>query len=356
MQSTSIVDHVQNIYANESNLFDDESCDLNAGYYSSKNGHVMSPLNTSLHLIVFEIVCCVLGIPLNVMVPFSILRSRRMYRKPRNIFLLGVIASNFCSFSRSIINICYFFWPSDVTCKVFVALSVLPDAFLLLNSFFSLMDRYVAIRCPLWHRAKVTVPLSISVITFGFILEMGTLKFMYVARIVPLRAKMGRLEMTAAFWNLVIPFVLCFAARVTVYIQTRRILAENCTISVNNESMMEMRRNDDHIELATSGVARSIQLGPRIAQKTINRLEIEANKVLVIGVTSLLLISFPLVAFQILMVACISYHGSAEYCSVSFGWLTPYLKQFGLVHGVYHPIIYMAWSQEFSSDCCTFTF
>ena len=71
---------------------------------------------------------------------------------------------------------------------------------------------------------------------------------------------------------------------------------------------------------------------------------------LALGVTSLLLISFPLVAFLAGMAICNSWFNSnADYCNKTFGWLSPYLKQFGQFHGVYHPIIYMAWNEEFSA-------
>ena len=305
-----------------------------------------SPLNTHLSLIVFEIICCVLGIPLNIAVTSSVLSSNRMCRKSRNIFLLGVILSNFCAFLRSILDIYYFFCPSDLTCKVYIYFSALPDAFLLLNSFFSLVDRYVAIGYPLWHRAKVTVPIVISLTLFGNLLQILILKFMYIFQLVPLRAQMRPLENVISLWSLGVPFVLCLVARLTVYFQTKRILAESYAARTDCdlvESVVMYSFNDSGTRASVR-----IQLGPRISQKMLNRLEVEATKVLVMGVTSLLLLSFPQLSFVIGINVCYN-HATIDYCNDTYGWLSPYLKQFIQIHGVYHPIIYMAWNEEFSS-------
>ena len=142
---------------------------------------VQGAISTAFHLVVFEIVCCIVGIPLNLKVSFSILRSRRKYRRPRNILLLAVIFTNFSSFARSIIDICYHFWPAESTCKAYVSIAVLPDAFILMASFLSLVDRYMSISRPLWHGTKVTVPLVIFVIAFGFAIQTAILKI-YVYR------------------------------------------------------------------------------------------------------------------------------------------------------------------------------
>ena len=338
--------------SNETEFFD-VPCAFNltmVAQGTSAVGVVKSPLDSSLGLIIFELVCCVFGIPLNMTITSSILRSMWISCKPRNVFQLGIILSNFCSFVRSIIDIFYFFSPSELTCKTFIAFSILPDAFLLFQSFLSLVDRFVAIRFPLWHRAKVTVPLAILLVSFGFVLQIGTIKFMYIAQLVPITSRLRTFERTVNLFSMLVPFVLCFAARVTVYIQTKKILADNCAFSSVEESVQVVACSEYNLSTRT---ANQIHLGPRLTQKTINRLEIRANKVLAIGVTSLLLISFPLVAVQTLMTICSQWFNRANYCSYTFGWTFPYLKQFGQIHGVYHPIIYMAWNEEFSVGCCT---
>ena len=242
---------------------------------------------------------------------------------------------------------CYFFWPSDLTCKVNISVTGLSDAFLLLNSFFSLVDRYVAIGYPLWHRSNMTMPLVISVILFGNVLQAFILKFMYIAKLFPLRFQMRPVEGKLYLGSLTLLFVLCFLARVTVYFQTKRILSESRPPSVDGdlaERVVCNRSKDPGIKASVR-----IQLGPRISQNMLNRLEIEATRVLVIGVTSLLLTSSPLVVFLIGLTVCYDTSSSIEYCNETFGWLIPYLMQFGLIHSVYHPIVHMIWSKELYS-------
>ena len=332
---------------NESESFINIPCNSDAnipGWDYSTDDTMGSVMSSNLNLVVFEILCCTIGIPPNLFIAFCILRSGRMRSKARYIFLLGVILSNFISFVRLIIDVCYFFWPSDLTCKVFVAFAVLPDAVLLLNSFFSLVDRYVAIRFPLWHRSKVTVSLAISVIICGLLLQIGTLKFMYIAQLVPMRARMRSMETNAAFWSILIPFVLCFGARISVYIQTRRILDANAAGMDNLETHVVYYAHDS----SNNKPSIRVRLGQRLSQKAISKLEIEATKVLAFGVTSMLLISFPQIVYMICMEICRRVLYSNGYCSDSFGWLIPYLKQFGQIHGVYHPIINMVLNKEFS--------
>ena len=341
------------MYENETELLSELPCafDLTAAATDGSNSSnvVQGAISTAFHLVVFEIVCCIAGIPLNVKVSFSILRSRRKCRRPRNILLLAVLFTNFSSFARSIIDICYHFWPADSTCKAYVAFSVLPDAFLLMASFFSLMDRYLAISCPLWHRDKVTVPLVISVVAFGFVIQTAILKFMYIGQMLPLSSQVIPLVGTVNFWSLVVPFFLCLAARITVYIQTNRILTEHDGIADSNATQVVIYSTGRTNRPSRNRTTVRIQLGPRLSQRTKNRLEAEATKVLVIGVTSLLLISFPLVVFLFGITICHNWFNNVDYCRDTFGWLVPYLKQFGQVHGVYHPIIHMVWNKEFST-------
>ena len=152
-----------------------------------------------------------------------------------------------------------------------------------------------------------------------------------------------------------VPFILCCVARLTVYFQTKKILAE----SFGSSSDCDLVERVVLYNSSDSGTRASvrIQLGPRISQKMLNRLEVEATKVLVMGVTSLLLLSFPQLAFMVGITIC--YNGSItpDYCNDTYGWMSPFLKQFGLVHAVYHPIIYMAWNEDFSTknrncSCC----
>ena len=140
-----------------------------------------------------------------------------------------------------------------------------------------------------------------------------------------------------------------------VYFQTKQILADNAVFSSSDNEPVDSAFCYNSNESGPRIIKVRIRLGPRLSKNAIDRLEMEAAKVLVLGVTSLLLISLPLIAYLLGMTICNKW--SNIYCNDTYGWLSPYLKQFGQVHGVYHPIIYMAWSEKFcrkkkNCDCC----
>lgn len=90
----------------------------------------------------FQVVCTAFGIPLNVFIAFLILRLKQLRRKPHNIFLLGIVISNLSVFAPSLIDILHFLLPyDDLLCRISVAVTGLPDVFLLLSILISLVNR-----------------------------------------------------------------------------------------------------------------------------------------------------------------------------------------------------------------------
>ncbi len=151
----------------------------------SEDGEIQSAINIDYPLIIFKIICSVIGIPLNAVLFLAIICKRRLLiNRPRNIFLLATIASNLMAFVPSVLEIVHYFHPNELTCKLYVATFGLPDVFLLQNILLSQIDRYVAIREPLWHRTKVTVPLATLSVLVLFVISILVNKFLYIFRLV----------------------------------------------------------------------------------------------------------------------------------------------------------------------------
>lgn len=124
----------------------------------SVDGSLRCPMHNDTYLAVAQIAFASVGIPLNSFMAFVILRLKRLRSKPRNIFLLGIIISNLSTFLPASFELTNFYYPGNkVVCQSFVASIGIPQNFVLLSTFLSLVDRYVAIRHPLWHRLRVTV-------------------------------------------------------------------------------------------------------------------------------------------------------------------------------------------------------
>jgi dopamine receptor D1 len=96
----------------------------------TENGEVYNPIEIGITSFIIKIVCCSVGIPLNISIAVNLTRLRRLHRKPRNFFLLGIVLSYLSFF-------------------IFI--------FIIVNMLLALIDRYLAINHPLLHREKMTV-------------------------------------------------------------------------------------------------------------------------------------------------------------------------------------------------------
>jgi hypothetical protein len=69
-----------------------------------------------------KLICCFVGIPLNVSIAFTIIHHRRLHRKPRNIFLLGIIVSYLTFFIPAVIELIYWaLYPDDSVCQAYTS-------------------------------------------------------------------------------------------------------------------------------------------------------------------------------------------------------------------------------------------
>ena len=82
-------------------------------------------------------------------------------------------------------------------------------------------------------------------------------------------------------------------------------------------------------------------------------IKIEATFTLLIGVSSLLMFTTPMLSIASIELGCLWIVGGADngekHCSRIFTISLPYCREFLLYHLVYNPIMYMIRSKEFSS-------
>ena len=88
-------------------------------------------------------------------------------------------------------------------------------------------------------------------------------------------------------------------------------------------------------------------LDVHISDSSINRLEIEASTTLIAGVTSLSLVTGPILLYTCVTFMCRLYFENSVCSSIS--WLSPYVKALIVLHIVYHPTFYFLHSSELSS-------
>lgn len=134
------------------------------------NGTVQHPIHSNGVCLVLHIFTFIVGVPLNLFVAFFLVRLRRLRRKPRNIFSLGLILSNFSAFVPVVVEFTYLHFPEEDICRVYVTFVGLPYVLFMANALMSLVDRYAAIAHPLWHKRWVTVPFAIWSLLIGSLL------------------------------------------------------------------------------------------------------------------------------------------------------------------------------------------
>ena len=125
-----------------------------------------------------RIVCCSLGIPLNVFVPVVIARSRQLW-SPRNIHWLGVTFINFAMIlqllAELITNTQYQRKDGShrLLCEIHSTLLGCPFGLLLTSLTLASLDRYLALIHPQFYRNRVTIKSSITVSVMAFLLVAG---------------------------------------------------------------------------------------------------------------------------------------------------------------------------------------
>jgi hypothetical protein len=330
------------------------------------NGEVYNPIDLDDNfLIITKFVCCSIGIPLNLSIAFTIVHRRRLHRKPRNIFLLGIIFSYLAFFVPSVIKLIYWaVYPIESVCRGYVAVVGVPQGLLLLNMLLALIDRYMAINHPLLHREKMNVRSAAFLVVIGSVVVVFLLKFIFIVHIIaPLRCEVCLVHVKLVLIVLSVLSVACIVLNFIVYRQTKDLLAESrrLTLATNNA----MRKNDEDaewIELGSIGNESRMNhrassgsgsmtdhsthiksMSIHVDKRKLSQIELEATRTLITGVTSLMVTALPPTVFVSIFLGCQFFFGAE--CS-NLNWLSPYMIELGLIHAVYNPLIFIARNKE----------
>jgi len=92
------------------------------------------------------------GIPLNLLIVIVILTNQRLKKKPRNILFLGASLSAVFTLLTVLTELLAYHFQSDALCKIFALSAGVAYTNLLYNILLALLDRYLAIIRPFYHR------------------------------------------------------------------------------------------------------------------------------------------------------------------------------------------------------------
>ena len=347
----------------------------------NKDGSVRNPLVIDLYVFSINLFCCLFGLPLNFYMAVRIVSDFRLRNKPKNIFLLDMIICNIFTLFTASLEILNFFWLNETLCKVYVSIVGLSYIAFYFNLLLSLIDRFVAITRPFWHRRNITAKLVIVwLLVFNLSLAVA-FKWIYVGGTVPLRCEIQISHGLTFQGILLVELVACIIFHIIDFVETRENLPRpSRTISVLPIRLNRMFQNREireqetgaelpaHItgETITTGATptraatttadtivvavnqrQSATLGIHLNSEGLDRLEKETTKTFLVGIIPILLLSLPWLGFAIFYHICIPLYGGA-YCN-NYTWMIPYFKALMTCHALVHPVANLCRNEELSS-------
>lgn len=348
-----------------------------------------------------------IGMPLNLVIIALILARRRLHQ-PRNIIWIGISFSNVLILTAHLLEVVSFY-STDTTelCRFRYFLVGLPYVSLLMNHFFSLVDRYLSVSRLIWYQRCVTKRWIIGLQLAVFILLFFLMKPHYIFGVVQVDCKFIPPLDGKIFFAFILTFLLlCLAGQLLLYFRVKGYLvsstnrrqntnggmdttnnveraAQENTIQQapgNNEHIVAQEnttnrqpQNYEDVVVSPEGAVSAFQMEAnstiskwnsrhfvQIRDQLVSQLELEATRNVIFGVTSLLFFTAPWVISSVLGMVCyknVQQQGLTEeetamalfeQCS-RYRWASSYSRELLVAHSIYQSIFYMTRSKDFSA-------
>ena len=357
-------DHFVDISCRNTTVFAIKNFEWDDEVVKNMDGTVKNPFDMlSVYLVSFLVVLCCFGVPLNLEIILRIVYNKVLRPKPRYILQLSTTFSSLFTLLTNAIEIAHFvFGPNDAICHIFMFIIGLSFGAYLFNFLLSLIDCFVAITFPLWHRQKVTPrPVIFWLIVLNVTL-MLTMKWMYVGRVIPIRCAIQIVNVATVRLILFILFIFCTIFLCLDYVLTWRKLprssipvpAPRNRISAVVPSELEAIEMDDLIGPSSSTNIRPSATHHQDAMtvhtsiRLVRRMESKATQTFFVDFIPLFLLPLPgLLFFFFYFTMCPSLYGK-EVCN-DLVWLIPYVGGLMSVHAVVNPILSLCLNKDFTN-------
>ncbi len=316
-----------------------------------------SPPFIDIPLTVNNLACGLIGLPLNAVIVAFIIFRRRLHQ-PRNVLWAGIALSNlFILFVHLVDLVAVYTLSSTALCHYRSSIAGLPYTSLLMNQFFSLVDRYLCINNSVWYRKSVTIRWVIGTQFFAFAILCFTMKVPYIFGLVDLNCGSSiRLYRKVSFGFIVFFFILCVIGQLIVYFKIRNYLLIDTSETSNDQPLppetgIDMGSNPPVEQVAVNHSSNSSKYFVRIGNQNISRLELEATQNVTFGVTSLCIFATPWIVSNLFAQICnasvdLSAGTGLEQCG-RYLWASAYTRGLFLIHSVCHSIFYVIRRRDF---------
>ena len=309
---------------------------------------VRNPIKGNLIIFVFDCICCVIGLPFSFYMAAMILCKKRLKRRAKNIFLLAIGFSDTFILSMTLIRIVYYLKPNGQLCSLYEAVGVLPYILFFFNLLLSLIDRYVAINHPIWHRNKVTVRFVILCqIVLNFVLSLAV-KWVFLSHTIPFSCEIRFSHSVTCQLILVVELILCIAFHVAGYTKVKRMLQSSTrSISVkyakkNTKSKSSNQQQNKNIKMIYDNKIITIHR----SKAKLSNLEMKATRSFLVGVIPLLVLPCPILLYTLSFnLICIPLYGGDK-CA-NYAWIFPYFRALIAFHVIIYVVITVVRNKDF---------
>ena len=328
-----------------------------------------------------NVICSVVGIPMNVLTAVFILLKRRLHQT-RNILWLSVAFSNVFILLHQLVEFYAYQFKSEAAEKIFILVLGLPDTSLALNLFLSLVDRYVCIAHSSWYKRKVTTTWIISGQIGCFSILCVLTKGHYLFGFIPLPEELATTDMKIVRIVGSIFVLLCLVGQISLYFKVKYYLdlgkeadtpvsshiraqynykarqpqAKNMQITefMGGETQEENSLDDFHRHRAAAASLQNRQATKssffiHVGNNKISRLDLKSARLAVENVSLFLVFFLPFyVAFMFAISAdCISVNIVLQKCS-PYLWTAIYTRGIVVFYAIVSPIFCFTRSHDLS--------
>ena len=350
--------------------------------FMTEEGEIYKPLGPhNWFIFVFNVICCLLGLPANVRVITKLLAVTRkdVAWRPRHALLLTTIAT--CIFilvAQCVIPCVYYWWRNETLCLVFMFLYCIPYLQFLFNLLLCLVDRYVAITRSVWHRAKIA---KLRAFGWLFLIHLSLaliFKWFFIAGFVAIDCAIHFVHATTVGVTFTLLFVLCTGFLVAVFVLTWRNLPRASRViraaqffSSNNVS--SDRERQEEIELlplaadaaaagriipsqsssssrkSSNSSSRSDAMSVHVSPGHLRRLELEVTKQFLFTFVPLFAIFVICLFFSLYLIPmCLYFDSNGPTCRKLISYI-PYMDMVMPLHALLYPVANLLFNKELLS-------
>ena len=175
----------------------------------------------SVYVFIFNIVNCLMALPLNLYIALIILSTNRLRNQPKYVMKVITASSSLLTLLKDGQEAIYYIEPSEMLCQSSIFTLAWPPVFLMFNTFLTLVDRTVAINKPQFYKENVTpIVVIVSSLLLNFTLVF-LLDFVYIFGVEPLRCAYQTPHLLTLIITWFTLFSSCVALASLIYDKTR---------------------------------------------------------------------------------------------------------------------------------------